>query len=234
MLTALEGFFAPLTQLNFFTAALRLAATVLLGGLIGVERGRHGRAAGMRTHILVCLGSTLTMLVGLYAAEFLNGDADPLRISAQVISGIGFLGAGTILIKERQQVTGLTTAAGLWATAAVGLAIGIGFLGGAILTTLFILLANRFLPALERTVTRTAACGHIYAELSDPASVQALLDHLNQLYQVDGLQVVPARSATQGHLGLEFDLRLSKSEEICTVCRKLQEEMWVAFAVESI
>ena len=95
-----------------------------------MERGRQGRAAGMRTHILVSLGAALTVMIGLFAIKA-GYDSDPLRIGAQVVSGIGFLGVGTILLKGRFQITGLTTAAGLWCAATIGLALGIGFYEGA-------------------------------------------------------------------------------------------------------
>ena len=103
---------------------------------IGLERGRKGRAAGFRTYMLVCLGAALTMLLGQYEFEMLNfhwqslsggQTTDVTRFSAQVINGVGFLGAGTIIVTGRQEVKGLTTAAGLWASACVGLAIGAGF-----------------------------------------------------------------------------------------------------------
>ena len=120
----------------------RLLLTTVLAGAIGYERERHGRAAGFRTHILVGVGSCLTMLTGLYLMDALAGKAavDPTRIAAQVISGIGFLGAGTIL-RFRASVRGLTTAASLWAVGGVGLAAGAGFVSGASVTALIILVA---------------------------------------------------------------------------------------------
>ena len=119
---------------EFGEAALKIFLALVVGGIIGMERGRQGRAAGMRTHILVCLGATLTAMTGMYAYEILHFGNDPLRISAQVISGIGFLGVGTILIKGRFQITGLTTAAGICCAATIGIALGIGFYEGALVT----------------------------------------------------------------------------------------------------
>ncbi|NLC63061.1 MAG: MgtC/SapB family protein [Thermoanaerobacterales bacterium] len=108
----------------------------MMGGIIGLERESINRPAGFRTHILVCVGSTLTMLVSIYIFQQFKGmtGIDPGRIAAQVISGIGFLGAGTI-IREGVTVKGLTTAASLWTVAAIGLAIGSGFYLAAILVT---------------------------------------------------------------------------------------------------
>ncbi|MDL2324766.1 MgtC/SapB family protein [Ruminococcaceae bacterium OttesenSCG-928-A16] len=110
---------------------LRTGLAVLLGAVLGLERGRKNRPAGFRTYMLVCLGATLVMMTNQYVFQQ-YGVSDPVRMGAQVVSGIGFLGAGTIIITGRRQVKGITTAAGLWAAACGGLAIGIGFYEGAI------------------------------------------------------------------------------------------------------
>lgn len=130
---------------------LRLVLAVLLSGLVGLEREVKGRAAGFRTHILVCAGSTLVMLTGIYlaAAERGIGNVDPTRLAAQVVSGVGFLGAGTI-IQFRDSVRGLTTAASVWAAAGIGLAVGAGFYVGAISTTLIVLIVLFALSNFER------------------------------------------------------------------------------------
>ena len=120
---------------------LRLLTAVVLSGLVGLEREAKGRAAGFRTHILVCVGSALIMLTGLYLTERggVAEGGDPTRLAAQVVSGIGFLGAGTI-IQFRDSVRGLTTAASVWAAAGVGLAVGAGFYVGAISATVIVLI----------------------------------------------------------------------------------------------
>lgn len=118
----------------------RIALAVLLGGIIGVEREAHRRAAGLRTHILVCIGSTLITITSIYIAERYNGafqNCDPSRIASGIVTGIGFLGAGTI-IRERASVVGLTTAASIWSVAGVGIALGIGFYKAAIFASLAI------------------------------------------------------------------------------------------------
>ena len=139
---------------TFGIAAFRVLVALVVGGIIGMERGRQGRAAGMRTHILVCLGATLTAMTGMYAFETFNGGSDPLRVSAQVISGIGFLGVGTILIKGRFQITGLTTAAGIWCAATIGIALGIGYYEGALMTFLASIVAVTLMHRFEYSVTR--------------------------------------------------------------------------------
>ena len=133
----------------------RLLLITLIAGAIGFERERHGRAAGFRTHILVGVGSCLVMLTGLYLHQVSigHGDIDPTRMAAQVISGIGFLGAGTIL-RFRASVRGLTTAASLWAVVGVGLAVGAGFIWGAFVTSVILIIALFGLSRLERAMRR--------------------------------------------------------------------------------
>lgn len=219
-----------LRTLTTLSACARLLLAALLAGLIGNERGRHGRAAGMRTHILVCVGAALTMLVGQYAAETLRASSDPLRLGAQVISGIGFLGAGTILIKDRFQVTGLTTAAGLWATASIGLALGIGYVEAAAFASLLVLSANAILPRMERKVKTRAANSHIYAEIGDPRRACALSELLNGAFNVESLQFLPARSGVAGRLGVELEFAQGQNGALSDVCRMLMQQDYVVFA----
>ena len=115
-----------LRELTYLSVALRPLAALIMGGVLGLERGMKNRPAGLRTYMLVCVGSCLIMMTNQYIFQ-LTGTGDPTRMSAQVISGIGFLGAGTIVVTQHNQIKGLTTAAGLWACAAAGLALGIGF-----------------------------------------------------------------------------------------------------------
>ena len=140
-----------------FETVLRLLLAVLFSGLIGMEREMSGRAAGFRTHILVCVGSALIMLTGLHLQAAAGEHAvsvDPTRIAAQVVSGIGFLGAGTI-IQFRDSVRGLTTAASLWAVAGIGLAIGSGFYTGAAASTLIVLSTLLLLSRIERQIVKS-------------------------------------------------------------------------------
>ena len=134
---------------------IRLISAFILGGLIGLERETHGRPAGLRTHILVCLGSALLMLTSIHIFYLYRDVAtiDPGRIAAGVITGIGFLGAGTIL-RFKASVRGLTTAASLWAVAGIGLAVGSGFYLGAYATSALVLFVLFFLTRLERVLVR--------------------------------------------------------------------------------
>lgn len=134
----------------------RLILAVALGGLVGVEREIHGRAAGFRTHILVCTGAALVMLVSIYGFPTWS-NSDPGRLAAQVVSGIGFLGAGTIL-REGASVRGLTTAASLWVVAGIGLAVGSGFYVGAAAGTFLAVTTLQVLNRLERRFLGAASC----------------------------------------------------------------------------
>jgi putative Mg2+ transporter-C (MgtC) family protein len=137
-------------MLNDAQVIWRLVLSVVLSALIGLERQMHRRTAGLRTHILVCLGSCLIMLTSMYVFDIYKDVValDPARIAAGVVTGIGFLGAGTI-IHERESVRGLTTAASLWMAAAIGLAAGVGFYRPAIFTTALTLVVLFFLRRME-------------------------------------------------------------------------------------
>jgi putative Mg2+ transporter-C (MgtC) family protein len=140
-------------MINTTELIIRLAAATLLGGIVGIERQKHEWAAGLRTHMLVCLGAALVMIVSTYGFNDVvgrNGYAlDPSRVAAQVISGIGFLGAGTILFLRQEVVRGLTTAAGLWTVAAIGLACGGGLYLAAAITTAIVYVVLAFIKPLE-------------------------------------------------------------------------------------
>lgn len=115
-----------LYEFNDVTALIRLLIALVASGILGMERTRKLRPAGMRTYMLVCIGACSTMLAGIYLYEMFGPGFDPARMAAQVISGIGFIGAGTIMVTPHQKVRGLTTAAGLWAVACLGINIGVG------------------------------------------------------------------------------------------------------------
>ena len=139
-------------RLTFLVVLERLAFITLIAGLIGIERERHGRAAGFRTHILVGIGSCLITLTGIYFTEIYGASAvDPTRLSAQIISGMGFLGAGTI-IRFGGSVRGLTTAASIWAVGGVGIAMAVGFYSGALLTGLIVIVTLFLLSPVERAI----------------------------------------------------------------------------------
>lgn len=129
----------------------RIIASMFCGGIIGIERGRSNQPAGMRTYMLVCLGAAVVMITGEYVYnEF--GAGDPSRLGAQVISGIGFLGAGSIVISGKSKIRGLTTAAGLWVSACIGLVVGIGYISAGILATLAVYVIIVMLKPVEEVI----------------------------------------------------------------------------------
>lgn len=167
-----------LRGINIISVIIRLSLATLFGGIIGIERGKKNRAAGFRTHMLVCIGATLAMATNQYIVEFMGGVGDPSRLGAQVISGIGFLGAGTILVTSKQQIKGLTTAAGLWASACMGLAIGIGFYEGAIIGCIFIVGVMTVLNKIDNLMLGKSKIIDLYIELEGMNNFIGLLDYL--------------------------------------------------------
>ena len=148
---------------ELFSIIIKLALAMICGGILGMERGKKNRPAGFRTYMLVCVGATLVMLTNQYLCE-VYGTGDPARLGAQVISGIGFLGAGTIIVTGRNRVKGLTTAAGLWADACLGLAIGVGFYSAAIIGGIMILLVMSVLHRLDDRLVANARNVDLYME----------------------------------------------------------------------
>jgi putative Mg2+ transporter-C (MgtC) family protein len=154
-----------LREVTYLAIVVRITVSVILGGIIGLERGLKNRPAGLRTYMLVSVGSCLIMLTNQYVNQvFATGD--PVRMGAQVVSGIGFLGAGTIVVTRRNQIKGLTTAAGLWAAAAVGLAIGVGLYEAGILSGLVIFLVLSLVHRWDSQMRKTSKVMEIYVELS--------------------------------------------------------------------
>ena len=154
---------------------IRMLLAVLCGSIIGIEREFKRRPAGFRTHILICMGASITTLTSEYLLLVMNMNTDPARLGAQVIAGIGFIGAGTIIVTRHQRVKGLTTAAGLWAVAIVGLCIGSGFYEGAIMTTLLILIAEALFARVEYWIMRSSPEINILLEYRDAKCLDELL-----------------------------------------------------------
>ena len=144
---------------------IRLLFSLIVGIVIGIDRGLKKRGAGIKTHALVCMGSALVMLTSEYISmQFPEMKADMARMGAQVISGVGFLGVGTIMVTGRNQVRGLTTAAGLWACACVGLAAGIGFIDGAAYALILIILTLKIMTRIDGIVHDHAKVFDFYIE----------------------------------------------------------------------
>lgn len=212
-----------LTGLGLWGILFRVVLAALVSGFIGSERGRRGRAAGLRTHVLVCLGSTLAAMTGLYLSTHLGLGGDPARISAQVISGIGFLGAGTILTRNHSHVTGLTTAAGLWTTAAIGLAIGFGFYAAVLAAFAAVILTNTLFPRIERSRKRKREVegeGAYYLELTNIRRVNEFFEQMNTT--LSEMRIVPPQSGTASHVGITCRLDSSSAEDVLLRIRALE------------
>ena len=231
----MDAIITYLRDLNIVTVLIRLVLAMLLGGTIGLERGKQGRAAGMRTHTLVCLGAALATMIGFYAMNVHQLSNDPLRIAAQVVSGIGFLGVGTILIKGRFQITGLTTAAGLWCAAAIGIALGAGFYEGAIIAFICAVLTVTVIQRVESHLNKKYSRFGIYVEIDSDKSVRKTIDYLTEHFNVTDIQITTPRSGTTGNVGIEANVH---NKDFATspddVSKHLESLEHVIFALESI
>lgn len=204
---------------TFPSLIARLCLAMLFGGIIGMEGARKGRPAGFRTYMLVCMGAALTMILGQYELEMLTTTwkpgqslhTDVSRFGAQVINGIGFLGAGTIIVTGKQQVKGLTTAAGLWVSACIGLAIGAGFYECCILAFLLSFFVVRILPRLEEYLVGSSRNINVYVEYDRIEHTGMILNKIREL----NVQIFEVEIDRQGNTGRDcmsavLTMRLSK------------------------
>ena len=218
---------------NTISIIVRIFLAMLLGGCIGIEREKSKRPAGFRTHILVCVGSCMTALIGLFVWHEMGNMSDPLRISAQVISGIGFLGVGTILVKEHDHITGLTTAAGLWTTASIGIACGFGFYVGALIGTFVVAVTSAILFKFEKRGRKKNRRVNLYLEIQGTALLNEEIDLLVQEFKAKNVLVVPPRTAVRGNVGLEVSLTYVGNEDTKAVLQALRKQEGVLFAMET-
>lgn len=218
---------------NTISIIVRIFLAMLLGGCIGIEREKSKRPAGFRTHILVCVGSCMTALIGLFVWHEMGNMSDPLRISAQVISGIGFLGVGTILVKEHDHITGLTTAAGLWTTASIGIACGFGFYVGALIGTFVVAITSAILFKFEKRGRKKNRRINLYLEIQGTALLNEEIDLLVQEFKAKNVLVVPPRTAVRGSVGLEVSLPYVGNEDTKAVLQALRKQEGVLFAMET-
>lgn len=164
---------------SILSIALRLVFSVFTGAIIGMDRAMKRRGAGVKTHVLVCLGAALVMLTGQFIQLNYEGTMDVARLGAQVINGVGFLGVGTIIVTGRNQVRGLTTAAGLWACACIGLAIGIGFVDGALIAVILAIFTFKVLNRVDGWIHKYAKIFDLYIEFSNNKSVSEFVNELH-------------------------------------------------------
>ena len=203
-----------LEDLNFISIFLRVLMAVIFGGIIGYGREREKRPAGLRTHILVSVGATLAMITNIYLHKIYNGETDLSRLGAQVISGIGFLGAGTIIVTGKNKVRGLTTAAGLWACACMGLAIGAGFYSGAIIGCLVIAAVTVALANIDRNINRKSRNITLYILVNSTKAVSNLLKEIqSKNIKIRDIEISNNNVTSNEIIGILIGLKISR--DVC-------------------
>lgn len=213
-------------ELTLTSIAVRVVLSVVLGGVIGMERGMKNRPAGLRTYMLVTLGACVVMITNQYIFQAF-GTGDPGRMGAQVVSGIGFLGAGTIIVTGRNKIKGLTTAAGLWATATVGLAIGIGFYEVGIAAGILVFLALTVLHQWETYMRRSSHRVDLYLELAPGISLRAFLALVRE-HKLEASGIEPETDGANNGGATSFFVtligrRLVRRDEILALLRQMKQ-----------
>ena len=227
MLSLFDG----LRDVTIASVALRMVLAVVCGGIIGIEREYKRRPAGFRTHILICLGAAMTTLTSQYLYLVLGQYTDMARLGAQVVAGIGFIGAGTIIVTRRQRVKGLTTAAGLWAAAIIGLALGGGFYEGGLFATLLILIAELFFSRVEYRMLQNAPEVNLYVEYSDNKTMDTLLQEFREHgLKILNMGIIHSKSNEEHNACAIFTLRLHKGLDV----EHLKQEILATAGVVSV
>jgi putative Mg2+ transporter-C (MgtC) family protein len=206
-----------LSDITFVSILLRIILAILMSGLIGLERASKKHAAGLRTYILTCLGSTMAAIADQYCSILFTSDGS--RLGAAVISGIGFLGAGTILLTSKGQIKGLTTAAGIWTSACLGLCIGFGLYTVALIAFICIILVFTFLPKIERAYTANRGCFEIHIEFETRANLKSFVS----LVREQGLDVVSVEhNAAYSNSGLSVYTIVLAMTKTCKFKKHIQ------------
>lgn len=221
--------------INFYDigiAVFKIALALVCAGVIGIERGRKKRPAGFRTYMVVCLGATLVMMTNEYLCE-LNGTGDVARMGAQVINGIGFLGAGTIITTGHNRVKGLTTAAGLWTSACIGLAIGSGYYEGAILGTLGIVVVMVVLHSFDRKITANTRIVVLYVEFAKMSAIRTLVKYAREnSIKVEDVEIEHPDNAMGANIAAVVTLRLPTKENHLEFMEKVSSMEDINFVEE--
>ncbi|MBQ4641637.1 MAG: MgtC/SapB family protein [Oscillospiraceae bacterium] len=214
------------------SVVFRIVAAVIIGGLVGMERGMKNRPAGLRTYMLVCVGACLIMLTNQYVFQT-YGTGDPVRMGAQVVSGIGFLGAGTIVVTRRNQIKGLTTAAGLWTAAGVGLALGIGFYEAAVIGGLAVFVVITLLQRMDNSMHRKTKVMDIYVELTEQILLGDFLRAVrdNEI-EISNVQREQGADNTAGNRAYIATIKGNKRRHHTELLEILQEIPGVAYLEE--
>lgn len=212
-----------LREITVLSVILRVFLAVLLGGILGLERGMKNRPAGLRTYMLVCMGSCVIMLTNLYFFQASQA-GDPMRLGAQVVSGIGFLGAGTIVVTRRNHIKGLTTAAGLWATAGVGLALGTGFYEAAITAGILIFFTLTVLQKWDHLMHSKTKTMDLYIEIGDQLSIGNLIRSLREMdLEIEDMQLDRDTALEEHVRGILLTLKSPKRRDHNDLLMQVQQ-----------
>ncbi len=219
--------------MDFWEILGKLLLATFCGGIIGMERGKKHRPAGFRTYILVCVGAALTMILSQYLS-FMEGPGgwnllpegakgtDLSRLGAQVINGIGFLGAGTIIVTGRHQIKGLTTAAGLWASATMGLAVGAGFFYGALIGCALMIITIVFLTRIESFVLARSRNINLYVEFEDMDDLSKIIERIkSKNVKIFDIEITKAKNSETKYPNAIFSLRLPKKLAHSTIVTEI-------------
>lgn len=224
-MSTLRACYAVLQDINVISIIFRIVLASVLGGILGVERAKSNQAAGMRTYMLVCIGATVVMLTSQYMAKYFQ-TGDPARLGAQVISGIGFLGAGSIMTGGKLEVRGLTTAAGLWTAACIGLAVGIGFYVGGVLATAAVYLTVSWLKPVAYHFSRDDNSFGLYIEVARAEYLPAVYKLLEECDgYLSGKEVTARRP--DGGCGVIVSVKLPREKNPDEVIGLLRLEEYV-------
>ena len=220
-----------LRGLTLASLVLRMLLAVICGSIIGIEREFKRRPAGFRTHILICMGAAMTTLTSEYLMLELHYTADIARLGAQVIAGIGFIGAGTIIVTRHQRVKGLTTAAGLWTSAIVGLALGAGFYEGGVIATALILIAEIIFSKLEYYILHNTPEVTLFVEYTDKKCLDRILNlYREQKVKVTSMEITRDAGSETHNACAIFSLRLHKRckvQQLNGLLNRVEGVMWV-------
>ena len=221
-----------LIQENVAETAFRLLLALICGGVLGIERGRKNRPAGFRTYMLVCVGAALVMITNEYIYNR-YGTGDPTRLGSQVISGIGFLGAGTIIVTVRNRVKGLTTAAGLWGAACMGLAIGAGYYTAAIISCVMIYFVMAMLYRLDVRVMASARAINLYVEFASVRDIGEFIQYVKERdMKITDLELIQSDSVNESAAAILVTIRLMKKAEHAEIIHLLSSAGGVRYMEE--
>lgn len=219
---------------NIIAIIFKIILAMVAGGILGLDREFKNRPAGLRTFMLVCIASTLVMITNQYVLEvYSHLNIDPTRMGAQVISGIGFLGVGTIIVTRRNHVKGLTTAAGLWASACIGLAIGIGFYSGAIITCIGVLVTMRGMKIFDTLIWKKRKYIEIYVEFESITNIPPFVLFLKENnFEVDDLLIDKNHISKEGNTAIIVTLRSQADMSYPSIIQLLSQGEGVQYVEE--